>query len=70
MTKRQESVARGVLVTVGSALLIGVATAAWSSKESVSRHDTDMAAIHSDMERLLDAFCESNPSPRACRTVK
>ncbi len=45
------------------ALLLG----AWSSKESVEAHNRDIAALRTDIQRVLDVVCEDRPTARACR---
>jgi hypothetical protein len=73
MTARTESTLRAILVGAGTALLIAVASAAWSSKESKAGHDLDVARVRAEqsetralVQRVLDAICEKNPGARTC----
>lgn len=57
----------GIITLVGSALLM-ILTGAWSSKEDVADHKSDIQAIHADFRRVLDLLCTDHPAAQQCRT--
>ncbi len=74
MTNRQESTLRALLIGVGSALLVAIATGAWSLKEAKADHAADIATIRAEqsetralVQRVLDAMCERQPTARTCQ---
>ena len=59
----------GVVATIAVAVLTGV----WGSKENVTAHQTDMAAIRRSLDsiaaaqtRILDALCNPDAVRRVC----
>lgn len=66
-----EPIARGLLLTVGGALLVATITAgadaAWAMKENTAAHATDIAAINDKFQRVLDLLCVDKPHARACQ---
>lgn len=73
MTTKTESTLRAMLIGVGTIILGAVALGAWSSKESKSDHDLDIAKVRAEqndtralVQRVLDAVCEKQQA-RACQ---
>jgi hypothetical protein len=73
MTAKTETTLRAILIGAGTALLIAIATGAWSLKESTANHDRDIASVKAEqsetralVQRVLDAVCEKNPGARTC----
>ena len=59
----------GAFIALVGALILAATTGAWSGKESVADHRSDIQAVRADILRVLDAVCAQTPNIPQCRTT-
>jgi hypothetical protein len=45
-------------MSLAAPILVALLMGAWASKESVRDHDADIAAIRTDVQRIIDVLCD------------
>lgn len=57
-----------ILLAIAAPIIVAVLVGAWTSKESASDHNADIARIESSVQRILDVVCaDQRATQRACK---
>lgn len=64
----RDAVVGGAITLLGSIALM-LATGAWASKENASDHRADIAAVRSEVRRVLDVVCLDHPAAPQCQNA-
>lgn len=58
----------GAFFALIGALILAMATGAWTGKENAVDHKADIQAVRADILRVLDAVCAQTPNIPQCHT--